>query len=152
MSNRNKTTAFPDCYLDDIVETHRQMFSMVREYIYDIDEVWFIENYLSSETFKKLCEGNFIYLNKTPDELLDSFMKDIKGVYKKGDKEFFGGFFFEWLGELLMFIAWYTGEPCTGLFKKLGIRKFFEVYMKFQLNEFEDVYNILVEKCNSLES
>jgi hypothetical protein len=140
----NLKRAFPEVYLYDIIETHEQIFEAVHEYFKGIDELWFIESYLTSKTFAHICNGHFVYLNKNYDELLDAFIEEHKGKYKKMRKPTFNGFFFPWLGEVLMYLSWYIGKPCITIYKAVGIDWIFGVYRKYDGCSGEQITDIIL--------
>lgn len=101
-------------YLNDICQTQEQLFMQIREELPNVDEVWFVEEYMRSRTRHLLDEGNPIMANRYPNELIYTFIHNERGGdYKRGNE--WGGFLPGWVGYIYSLYQWVYNVPSSDL-------------------------------------
>ena len=124
-------SAYPECYLDEIVETQGALFASIRdkEFCPDCDAEWFINTYMRSELVnKRVDEAHPIYANYFPIELWRAFVKEQGGVENIKRGKAWGGFLNQWTGEMYAYLHWYTNIPSRKLIELLPLSLMERVY------------------------
>ncbi len=111
--------AYERVYLSDICELQARMFELIREYITGVDEKWYIRRFMKSRCRELLDIGNFVWANKTPDELIDAFLIEIDNKIVKGDS--WGGFLPYWVGLMYSFYQWKYNTPSKEIIELLPL-------------------------------
>ena len=96
------TPAYDECYLDSMIKKHRYLFKLIGRYCehnaFDI-----IDQYLCCEYRKRMDEGNPLYLNKTPKQILGEMgievglVSDISEVYDE--------FILAWMADIYTYMS-----------------------------------------------
>ena len=95
--------AYPECYVDEIVETQGKLFEMVAD-TPDIDFDDFIKRYMTGKTRAYLDKADAYLSNLDKKELFDYFCKIDGFSPKKGVS--LGGFAPDWIGQFYARSQW----------------------------------------------
>ena len=111
-------TAYPECYVNEIVETQGKMFEMVAEsHKTDFDD--FIEKYMKSKTRSFLDRADAYVSNLSEKELYDYFCKIDAYTPKKGKS--LSGFAPDWIGQFYARSQWQENVSSANLINLLPI-------------------------------
>ena len=111
--------AYPEVYLDEVVETQGKLFDYVSQTFPNKNTEDFISVYMKSKTrgFVDSCQA---YVNTMDYKtLLDYFLEIDKYELKDGDC--LGGFFPWWVGEFYAYYQWYYNKPSSYVIDKIPL-------------------------------
>ena len=111
-------TAYPECYVDEIVETQGKLFELVADSS-DIDFDDFVEIYMTSKTRTYLDRADAYLSNLLAKELYDYFCK-VDG-YSPKEGESLTGFAPDWIGQFYVRSQWQENVPSAKLIKLLPV-------------------------------
>lgn len=95
--------AYDECYLDSMIKKHRYLFKLIGRYCeHHAFEV--INKYLCCEYRKRMDEGNPLYLNKTPKQILGEM--GIKVGLVSEISEVYDEFILEWMADVYTYMQW----------------------------------------------
>ena len=98
-------SAYDEKYLVDIMETQADMFMYIRDLFPGIDERWFIEKYMKSETRRCLDSAAPKWAGMWSGELAKWFIQqECNNEYKRGKT--WGGFLPQWVGMMYALYQW----------------------------------------------
>lgn len=101
--------AYDEVYLDSMIQKNRYLFKLIARNCEDTFQV--ITDYMNSEYRKRMDEGNPLYLNKTPKQILGSLGVTIgedDDISEKYDE-----FILEWMADIYMYMQWkYKMNSC----------------------------------------
>lgn len=111
--------AFPNDYLNDVVENQGKLFDFVAQNFSDKDTEDFIKTYMQSKTRKSIDEAKAYVNTMSAKELWDYFTETENYVLKSG--EALDGFLPDWIGEFYAYYQWYYNIPSSEVLKKVPI-------------------------------
>ena len=111
-------TAYPECYVDEIVETQGKLFELGADSS-DIDFDDFVEIYMTSKTRTYLDRADAYLSNLLAKELYDYFCK-VDG-YSPKESESLTGFAPDWIGQFYARSQWQENVPSAKLIKLLPV-------------------------------
>lgn len=119
------TPAYDECYLDSMIKKHRYLFKLIGRYCehnaFDI-----IDRYLCCEYRKRMDEGNPLYLNKTPKQILGEMgievglVSDISEVYDE--------FILTWMADIYTYMQWKYAIPSAKIGEKIKAKDLYHKY------------------------
>lgn len=110
--------AYPECYVNEIVETQGKLFELVSDSpSIDFDD--FIERYMTGKTRTYLDRADAYLSNLNEKELFEYFCK-VDGFYPKVGKSLFG-FAPNWIGQFYARCQWQENIPSRQLVKILPV-------------------------------
>ncbi len=118
--------AYSQLYVADIIDIQGKMFYEMRDYLPGVDEKWFIETFMKSDIRRCLDNGNFLWANKFPLEIIDKFIQSLGGDYKRG--ETWGGFLPEWVGWIYAEYQWRYNVPSAELIEILPLSEMERIF------------------------
>ncbi len=110
--------AYPECYLNEIVETQGKMFELVADSP-DVDFDDFLEKYMTSKTRSYLDRADAYVSNLSEKELYDYFCQ-IDGYSPKEGKSL-SGFAPDWIGQFYARFQWQENVPSAKLIELLPV-------------------------------
>jgi len=110
--------AYPECYVNEIVETQGKLFELVSDSS-SIDFNDFIERYMTGKTRTYLDRADAYLSNLNEKELFEYFCK-VDGFYPKSGKSL-SGFAPNWIGQFYARSQWQENIPSRQLVKILPV-------------------------------
>lgn len=111
--------AYPDSYLEEVVENQGKLFDLVAQSFPDKDTEDFINSYMVSKTRKSIDEAQ-AYVNTMDAKTLWEYFENTDGyVLKKGKA--LEGFMPDWIGEFYAYYQWYFNMPSAEVVKKITV-------------------------------
>lgn len=111
--------AYPDSYLEEVVENQGKLFDLVAQSFPDKDTEDFINSYMVSKTRKSIDEAQ-AYVNTMDAKTLWEYFENTDGyVLKKGKA--LEGFIPDWIGEFYAYYQWYFNIPSAEAVKKITV-------------------------------
>lgn len=105
---------------------------------------------MQSRCRELMDRGNFIYANKTPDELIDAFLIEIDNKIVRGEK--WGGFLPYWTGLMYSYYQWKYNTSSKELIRLLPLESMEEYFaIMHELGEedaIERLHKIVENKKN----
>ena len=111
--------AYPDVYLNDVVENQGKLFDLIAQQYPDMDTESFINTYMSSKTRKSIDEAKAFVNTMDSRELWHYFLTTEKYTLKPGES--LQGFLPDWIGEFYAYYQWYYNIPSVEVIKKVPI-------------------------------
>ena len=111
--------AYPDVYLNDVVENQGKLFDLIAQQYPDMDTENFINTYMSSKTRKSIDESKAFVNTMDAKELWHYFATTENYTLKPG--EALKGFLPDWIGEFYAYYQWYYNIPSVEVIKKVRI-------------------------------
>ena len=109
--------AYPEAYLNDVVENQGKLFDIVSQNYPDKDTLDFINTYMASKTRKSIDEAQAYVNTMSAPELWDYFCKTDSFEPKNGKA--IEGFMPDWIGEFYAYYQWYYNIPSSEVVKKV---------------------------------
>lgn len=111
--------AYPDVYLNDVVENQGKLFDLVSQNYPEKDTCDFINAYMSSKTRRSIDEAKAYVNTMSAAELWDYFCKTER--FKLKDGKALEGFVPDWIGEFYAYYQWYYNMPSREMVKKIPV-------------------------------
>ena len=111
--------AYPEEYLNDVVENQGKLFDLVSQNYPDKDTLDFINTYMASKTRKSIDEAKAYVNTMDAKELWQYFLQTEGYVLKPGKA--LGGFMPDWIGEFYAYYQWYFNLPSAELVKRITV-------------------------------
>ena len=118
--------AYPESYLNDVVENQGKLFDLVSQNYPDKDTVDFINKYMASKTRKSIDEAKAYVNTMSAPELWDYFRKTDGFELKNGKA--IEGFMPDWIGEFYAYYQWYYNIPSSEVVKKVPVSFLIKAY------------------------
>ena len=116
--------AYDECYLDSMIKKHRYLFKLIARNCGDVFGV--IIKYMTCESRKRMDEGNPMYLNKTPKQILGEM--GIKIQSTSGMSERYDEFILEWMADIYTYMQWKYGLSSSDIVKKIEPEVLYKTY------------------------
>lgn len=133
--------AYPEVYLDEVVENQGQLFDLIAQDHPDMDTEDFIETYMRSKTRKAIDNSQAYVSTMSAKELWEYFTETEKYSLKKGES--LKGFMPNWIGEFYAYYQWYYNIPSCEVIEKIPLSFLKKAY--FGLHDLE--LDLAVKKC-----
>lgn len=111
--------AYPQDYLNDVVENQGKLFDFVAQSFPDKDTEDFIKAYMNSKTRKSIDESQAYVNTMSAKELWEYFIKTEKYTLKDGKA--LQGFMPDWIGEFYAYYQWYYSIPSSEVLEKVPL-------------------------------
>lgn len=111
--------AYPEDYLNDVVENQGKLFDFVAVSFPDKDTEDFIKTYMKSKTRRSIDEAQAYVNTMSAKELWAYFIETEKYSLKPGDA--LGGFMPDWIGEFYAYYQWYYNITSDETLKKVPL-------------------------------
>lgn len=116
--------AYDDCYLDSMFQKGRYLFKLIGRNSDNAFEL--IEQYMNSDYRGYMDDGNPLYLNKTPKQILGHLHVEIHNP--DGISENYDEFILEWMADIYTYMQWKYNLKSTEIVKKIAPQ---ELYAKY---------------------
>lgn len=117
-------SAYDECYLDSMLLKHRYLFKLIARNCEDAFAV--IVDYMNGEYRKRMDEGNPLYLNKTPKQILGSMGIQIQEYEKISDT--YDEFILEWMADIYTYMQWTYSIASADIVRKIQPRDLYDKY------------------------
>ena len=119
--------AYPDVYLNDVVENQGKLFDLIAQQYPDMDTENFITTYMTSKTRKSIDESKAFVNTMDAKELWHYFTTTENYKLKPGES--LKGFLPDWIGEFYAYYQWYYNIPSVDVIKKVPISFLKKAYL-----------------------
>lgn len=116
--------AYDECYLDSMFQKTRYLFKLIARNCEDIFKV--IADYMEGEYRKRMDEGNPLYLNKTPKQILGSMGISIKNDWCISEE--YDEFILEWMADIYTYMQWKYNLPSDEIVKAIQPKELYTRY------------------------
>lgn len=137
-------SAYPQDYLNDVVENQGKLFDFVAQNFPDKDTEDFIRTYMSSKTRKSIDEAQ-AYVNTMDAKELWAYFTKTEGYSLKQGKAL-NGFMPDWIGEFCAYYQWFYSIPSAEVLKKVPLDFLKKAY--FGLHDLE--LDLAVQKVGEM--
>ena len=137
-------SAYPQDYLNDVVENQGKLFDFVAQNYPDKDTEDFIKTYMSSKTRKSIDEAQ-AYVNTMDAKELWAYFTKTEGYSLKQGKAL-NGFMPDWIGEFYAYYQWFYNIPSAEVLKKVPLDFLEKAY--FGLHDLE--LDLAVQKVGEM--
>lgn len=117
-------TAYDECYINSMILKVRYLFKLLARNKTDVFGA--IQDYMRSDYRKYMDQGNPLYLNKTPKQIMSSI-----GILANMDldiSEEHDEFILEWMADIYTYMQWKYKIPSEEIVEKIKPE---ELYQKF---------------------
>ncbi len=118
--------AYPEAYLDEVVENQGKLFDYVATAYPDVDTEDFIHSYMKSNTRKYVDEAQAFVCTMDAKSLLEFFLQTDRYELKKGTA--LGGFMPDWIGEFYAYYQWQYNIPSREVIEKVPLEYLKKAY------------------------
>lgn len=136
--------AYPQDYLNDVVENQGKLFDFVAQNFPNKDTEDFIRAYMSSKTRKSIDEAQ-AYVNTMDAKELWAYFTKTEGYSLKQGKTL-NGFMPDWIGEFYAYYQWFYNIPSAEVLKKVPLDFLEKAY--FGLHDLE--LDLAVQKVGEM--
>lgn len=137
-------SAYPQDYLNDVVENQGKLFDFVAQNYPDKDTEDFIKTYMSSKTRKSIDEAQ-AYVNTMDAKELWAYFTKTEGYFLKPGAAL-AGFMPDWIGEFYAYYQWFYNIPSAEVLKKVPLDFLKKAY--FGLHDLE--LDLAVQKVGEM--
>ncbi len=137
--------AYPDAYLQDVVENQGKLFDFVAQSFPDKDTEDFIKSYMASKTRLNIDEAK-AYVNTMDAKELWRYFTETEG-YRLKEGKALDGFVPDWIGEFYAYYQWYFNLPSSDIIKKITVDFLKKAY--YGLHDLE--LELAVQKVGTLK-
>lgn len=137
--------AYPDAYLQDVVENQGKLFDFVAQSFPDKDTEDFIKSYMASKTRLSIDEAK-VYVNTMDAKELWRYFTETEG-YRLKEGKALDGFVPDWIGEFYAYYQWYFNLPSSDIIKKITVDFLKKAY--YGLHDLE--LELAVQKVGTLK-
>lgn len=137
--------AYPDAYLQDVVENQGKLFDFVAQSFPDKDTENFIKSYMASKTRLNIDEAK-AYVNTMDAKELWRYFTETEG-YRLKEGKALDGFVPDWIGEFYAYYQWYFNLPSSDIIKKITVDFLKKAY--YGLHDLE--LELAVQKVGTLK-
>lgn len=137
--------AYPDAYLQDVVENQGKLFDFVAQSFPDKDTEDFIKSYMASKTRLNIDEAK-AYVNTMDAKELWRYFTETEG-YRLKEGKALDGFVPDWMGEFYAYYQWYFNLPSSDIIKKITVDFLKKAY--YGLHDLE--LELAVQKVGTLK-
>ena len=117
--------AYDECYLDSMMKKPRYLFKLIGRYCeHKAFEV--INQYLCCEYRKRMDEGNPLYLNKPPKQILGEM--GIKVGMISEISEIYDEFILEWMADVYTYMQWKYNIASREIEEKIKSEELYKKY------------------------
>lgn len=107
--------AYDEVYLDSMLKKHRYLFKLIGRNCEDVFSV--ISRYLCCEYRKRMDDGNPLYLNKTPKQILGEMGIRIDSELQISEK--YDEFILAWMADIYTYMQWKYSIPSEKIAEKI---------------------------------
>ena len=111
--------AYPEAYLNDVVENQGKLFDYVAQSFPDMDTEDFINTYMRSKTRISIDKAKAYVNTMDARELWNYFTETEEYMLKPGKA--IEGFVPDWIGEFYAYYQWYFDVPSAEVVKKITV-------------------------------
>ncbi len=116
--------AYDEVYLDSMLKKHRYLFKLIGRNCDDAFSV--ISRYLCCEYRKRMDEGNPLYLNKTPKQILGEMGIRIDSELQISEK--YDKFILAWMADIYTYMQWKYAIPSEKIAEKIRPEDLYKKY------------------------
>lgn len=116
--------AYDECYLDSMFQKVRYLFKLIAR---NCDHVFaVITDYMEGEHRKRMDEGNPLYLNKTPKQILGSLGIGIHNQTEISAE--YDEFILEWMADIYTYMQWKYNISSEEIVKRIKPEELYSKY------------------------
>jgi hypothetical protein len=116
--------AYDESYLDSMIQKTRYLFRLIGRNCKNPFEV--ITEYLSGDYRAQMDNGNPLYLNKTPKQILGNMNIPIKASAAPSDK--YDEFVLDWMADIYTYMQWEYGLSSKEIAEKIKPEVLYKKY------------------------
>lgn len=116
--------AYDEAYLDSMIQKTRYLFKLIARNCDRVFDV--IREYMEGEYRERMDDGNPLYLNKTPKQILGSL-----GIRIENDEEIseaYDEFILEWMADIYTYMQWKWNLPSKDIVQGVGPAELYGKY------------------------
>ncbi len=111
--------AYPEAYLNDVVENQGKLFDYVVQAYPDMDTEDFIKTYMAGKTRKSIDEAQ-AYVNTMSARELWEYFQETEHYFLKPGRAL-DGFMPDWIGEFYAYYQWYYNIPSREVLQRIPL-------------------------------
>lgn len=116
--------AYDECYLDSMIQKIRYLFKLIARNCEDVFGI--ITDYMEGEYRQRMDEGNPLYLNKTPKQILGSLDISIHNLTEIA--EAYDEFILEWMADIYTYMQWSYNISSKEIVKRIKPEELYSKY------------------------
>lgn len=116
--------AYDESYLDSVIQKTRYLFRLIARNCDNPFQV--ISDYMQGEYRKRMDEGNPLYINKTPKQILGNM-----GIVIKEDAEIskeYDEFILDWMADIYTYMQWQYSDKSAEIVKAVKPEELYQKY------------------------
>ena len=117
-------TAYDECYIDSMLQKARYLFKLIGRNAKEPFQV--IDDYLRSEYHRQMDEGNPLYLNKTPKQILGSLGIRVKTEFDISED--YDESVLEWMADIYTYLQWKYSISSFSIAEKIKPEELYDKY------------------------
>ena len=119
-----RMTAYDECYLDSMLQKHRFLYKLIGRNCEDAFSV--ITEYMNGSYRRNMDNGNPLFLNKTPKQILKSI--NIVIDENAAISENYDEFILEWMADIYTYMQWKYVLMSRDIVKKIKPKELYSMY------------------------
>lgn len=134
-------TAYDECYIDDMIQKSRYLFKLIGRNTKEAFQV--IDIYLRSEYRRQMDEGNPLYLNKTPKQILGSLGIEMKTEFDISEE--YDESILEWMSDIYTYLQWKYNLPSAFVADRIRPEELYKKYYPLHETSLENATDKLLK-------
>ena len=116
--------AYDECYLNSMLQKHRYLYKLIARNCEDAFDI--IVQYMNGDYRRNMDQGNPLFLNKTPKQILKSM--NISIDENAEISETYDEFILEWMADIYTYMQWNYNLSSEWIVKKIEPEELYSMY------------------------
>lgn len=134
-------SAYDECYLDSMFQKHRYLFKLIARNCEDAFET--ITKYMNCDYRYNMDQGNPLFLNKTPKQILGSLGVTVN--LSTSISEQYDEFIMEWMADIYTYLQWKYNLLSRDIVNKIQPKELYSKYYPLHETSIENGAEKLVD-------
>ena len=132
--------AYDECYLDSMFQKNRYLFVLIARNCSGVFQT--IRQYMHGTYRQYMDQGNPLYLNKTPKQILGDLGIKLKNEFQVNDN--YDEFILEWMADIYTYMQWKYNIPSSHICEKIDPEDLYNMYYPLHETSIENGVSKLI--------
>ena len=116
--------AYDECYLNSMLQKHRYLYKLIARNCEDAFDI--IVQYMNGDYRRNMDQGNPLFLNKTPKQILKSLNINIDENAEISER--YDEFILEWMADIHTYMQWNYNLSSSSIVAKIPPKELYSMY------------------------
>ena len=134
--------AYDECYLNGMLQKHRYLFKLIGRNCESAFDV--ITQYMNGDYRRNMDQGNPLFLNKTPKQILKNMNVNIDD--NADISEAYDEFILEWMADIYTYMQWNYNLLSSNIVGKIEPKELYSMYYPLHETSIENAVEKLKKR------